>query len=237
MLMYIFPRQFGLHNVFTSEVDKTKTSQSLQDYTVRDEEIAKLLRQTTASHRGAPKIPKRLRGTAKELARRLQIQHKRCSYYELLQHYCPCPYGFRYSRRHNTPKQPPASIRVGRSSGVKSKREALSTQANSHTQSTNCAGTDTKTKAEVLAGETETVVELACPKADVYAFCRATLIKLIPEAFWGSGDTGKHNRAVFLRKVHHFICLRRFETTSLHELLQDFRVSSSIAPKQSVARS
>ncbi|KAH8199578.1 hypothetical protein TruAng_006275 [Truncatella angustata] len=41
VMMYMFPRQFGLHNVFTSKVDFAHTAQRLQDYTLREQEIAK----------------------------------------------------------------------------------------------------------------------------------------------------------------------------------------------------
>ncbi|RYP54201.1 hypothetical protein DL768_000980 [Monosporascus sp. mg162] len=40
VMMYMFPRQFGLHNVFTSRVNFKETSQRLKDYTLREDEIA-----------------------------------------------------------------------------------------------------------------------------------------------------------------------------------------------------
>ncbi|KAI8960938.1 hypothetical protein F5Y11DRAFT_248676 [Daldinia sp. FL1419] len=88
VMMYIFPRQFGLHNVFTSKINFKETSQRLKDYTLREEEIfekfGRLNEPTTRV-----KIPKRLRGTATELVRKTQILHQRCSYSKLLQHHCP----------------------------------------------------------------------------------------------------------------------------------------------------
>ncbi|KAL2002309.1 hypothetical protein VTN02DRAFT_216 [Thermoascus thermophilus] len=85
VMKYIFPRQFGLHNVFTSPVDPRETAQPLKDYTVREDEIAR--RQQGES--GAPlKIPKRLRGTV-ELVQRLQRRNASCPYTELLRYYCP----------------------------------------------------------------------------------------------------------------------------------------------------
>ncbi|KAI5927818.1 hypothetical protein F4810DRAFT_284831 [Camillea tinctor] len=88
VMMYMFPRQFGLHNVFTSKVNLKETSQRLKDYTLREEEIAEKF-----GRLGDPNVrvrtPKRLRCRANELVRRLQILHQRCSYSELLQHYCP----------------------------------------------------------------------------------------------------------------------------------------------------
>lgn len=87
MLKYIFPRQFNLHNVFTSTVDRKETAQTFKEYTFREEEIA-------AANK-SPKlgveenIPKRLRGITFELVARMQRLHKRCSYHALLKYYCP----------------------------------------------------------------------------------------------------------------------------------------------------
>lgn len=84
ILMYIFPRQFGLHNVFTSEVDTRETVQPFKDYTLREEEI-----DSKYPEKKAIKIPKRLHGKPKDLVRTLQVLHSRCSYNNLLEYYCP----------------------------------------------------------------------------------------------------------------------------------------------------
>ncbi|KAI1756676.1 hypothetical protein F4782DRAFT_277501 [Xylaria castorea] len=102
VMMYIFPRQFGLHNVFTSTVDPKETSQRLKDYTLREEEIYKEFGRL-GDNRVHMKTPRRLRGRAKDLVRRLQVLHQRCSYSRLLQHYCPvCPSSYRASVIINT---------------------------------------------------------------------------------------------------------------------------------------
>ena len=88
VMMYIFPRQFKLHNVFTSQVDFKETSQRLKDYTLREEEILEKFGQLTKSTTRV-QMPKRLRGTATELVERMQILHQRCSYSKLFQHHCP----------------------------------------------------------------------------------------------------------------------------------------------------
>lgn len=88
--MYMFPRQFGLHNVFTSSVDPFQTSHKFQDYTLREVEIArKFGRLESAAHVRQIKVPKRLRGAAEQLVERVQIAHGRCSYVEMLRYYCP----------------------------------------------------------------------------------------------------------------------------------------------------
>ena len=82
--MYLFPRQFGLHNVFTSNVDTHQTVQPFQDYTLREDEINKKF----AGPKPA-KVPKRLRGRASALVYKFQVQHSRCAYKKLLDYYCP----------------------------------------------------------------------------------------------------------------------------------------------------
>ena len=89
ILMYIFPRQFGLHNVFVSTVNRQKTMQKFQDYTLREEEISKIFPAAADGKKAANHVPKRLRGKVMHLVKRLQVLHKRCSYAEMLHHYCP----------------------------------------------------------------------------------------------------------------------------------------------------
>jgi telomerase reverse transcriptase len=86
-MMYVFPRQFGLHNAFTSKVDFKETAHKLKDYTMREQEISVKFGQLGGN--GKVSIPKRLRGATQELVQRLQVLHSRCSYSQLLQHYCP----------------------------------------------------------------------------------------------------------------------------------------------------
>ena len=40
VMKYIFPKQFGLHNAFSSAVDPRETVQPFKDYTLREREIA-----------------------------------------------------------------------------------------------------------------------------------------------------------------------------------------------------
>lgn len=95
LMKYIFPRQFGLHNVFTSRVDFRETVQPFKDYTVREDEIkaaerAALLKKGLSSKTDLTnKLPKRLRGGLVSLIRKLQKRHTRCAYTELLKYYCP----------------------------------------------------------------------------------------------------------------------------------------------------
>ena len=93
IMKYIFPRQFGLHNVFTSSVDPKETAHPFKDYTIREQEISraagKVIGVSRRQQRNACHLPKRLRGSAPRLIARLLKLHSRCSYVELLRYYCP----------------------------------------------------------------------------------------------------------------------------------------------------
>jgi telomerase reverse transcriptase len=97
ILRYIFPRQFGLHNVFTSKVDPRETAMPFKDYTLRDKEIhqsmCRALEEKASDEREVSKwkshTPRRLRGATVALIDRLRTLNHRCSYVELLRHYCP----------------------------------------------------------------------------------------------------------------------------------------------------
>jgi telomerase reverse transcriptase len=103
VMKYIFPRQFGLHNVFTSVVDTRESVQPFKDYTLREAEIARRdelnRRSRDASEeeqrKEKNKLPKRLRSKALALVQQMQRRNQRCSYTELLRHYCPIEVGLR----------------------------------------------------------------------------------------------------------------------------------------------
>lgn len=222
-MMYMFPRQFGLHNVFTSPTDRTQTSQRFQDYTLREKEIENFLRRKLRGKQvQMPKVPKRLRGPVEQLVRHLQILHSRCAYWELLRHYCPSEHldPLRRSANANTGHHVQPLLENLRAP------DSISSQHPSLQHSKRRLRTP-HVRCQNLAHDKQTsVVDMATPSSQVSAFCQAVLTKVIPRRFWGVGDTASHNATVFLRKVNHFIKLRRFETMSLHEIVQDLKVSS-----------
>lgn len=62
--------------------------------------------------------------------------------------------------------------------------------------------------------------DMACPTAHVSAFCRAVISKVIPHGFWGCD----HNRRIIMYWIDQFVCLRRFESLSLHQVTQKLQV-------------
>ncbi|KAL2290998.1 hypothetical protein FJTKL_14896 [Diaporthe vaccinii] len=210
MMMYMFPRQFGLHNVFTSNVDSAQTAQKFQDYTLREEEILKKFRKKEGCINVLDvRIPKRLRGTLEHLVRRLQTLHARCSYVELLQHHCPLhrrtPDG--HASRHRGDAKTPSVASKLSGKAPRDRKKFRSTPS-----STNPL-------------KLSSVTGLATPISQVSAFCQAALSKIIPHEFWGHGDVQTHNRGKLLKTVDRFIKLRRFETMSLHEVMQGLKVT------------
>ncbi|KAL2046145.1 hypothetical protein N7G274_001592 [Stereocaulon virgatum] len=201
VMKYIFPKQFGLHNVFTSIVDTSETVQPFKDYTLREQEISQIARRamskTNASGNGfgvvKQRLPKRLRGKTFNLVRDLQKYHSRCSYHELFKHYCP--------RRMCT---------------TRDRTEAYTTKSIS-------PGTAPQPEASKPS-----FFALATPHSNVSAFCRAVLSILIPNDFWGNGDQGQTNKVALMQHVDRFVRLRRFENMSLHVVYQGLKLNNVI---------
>ncbi|KAI9924072.1 hypothetical protein MW887_007311 [Aspergillus wentii] len=251
VMKYIFPRQFGLHNVFTSVTDSRETVLPFKDYTFREEEIfrAEALKRhrrqkpsvTPADEedqRAEPiKIPKRLRGEAVNLVQKLQSRNKGFSYVELLKYYCPSessgPWKFGSMQSQPDSKAPSSDPKSSVS-------EQLVTQARiSHHSSPGGALMGFQSNQPIpssLNGESGgnptvpapkiSLTEYATPPSSVSAFCRAVLRKLIPPHFYGTGQHGKLNEKIIHKHVDQFIRMRRFETLSLHQVCKGLKITS-----------
>jgi telomerase reverse transcriptase len=83
--------------VFTSKVDRRETAMAFKDYTLREKEIhqsmsralGKKVTDAEEMRKWKSRVPKRLRGATITLVDRLRTLNYRCSYTELLRHYCP----------------------------------------------------------------------------------------------------------------------------------------------------
>ena len=97
IMRYMFPLQYSLHNVFTSKVDLRETAMPFNDYTLREKEIHQSMcrdlgdkvHDASEVAKWKSRIPKRLRGNPVLLVEKLRILNQRCSYTEMLRHYCP----------------------------------------------------------------------------------------------------------------------------------------------------
>ncbi|MCJ1247012.1 hypothetical protein MMC30_004223 [Trapelia coarctata] len=204
VMKYIFPRQFGLHNVFTSSVDSRETSHAFKDYTLREREIAQFaqrhnMRSSKISAGFSRSLPRRLRGYLVTLVSKLQIMHSRCSYSALLKHYCPVHY---------------IDGREWRRSVKKLHRRSAARRLP--------GSTNQKAISDFVSGSS--LVDAATPSEHVSAFCRAVLCKLIPSDLWGTGSEGRENRDILLHQVDRFINLRRFENLTLHNVSQKLKI-------------
>lgn len=233
-MKYIFPRQFGLHNVFTSPVDLRETVQPFKDYTLREQEIARHQRQIERKSAGPARslkvhLPKRLRGPAVALVKKFQKLHSRCCYTELLRHYCP-PVGISVSSYpdvaanicQNSHEPLQQSVRRDQDQNPRSQRAQASPSDDS-------VNDQTKGHSH-LADENRNgpMIEFATPASDVSAFCRAALSSLIPHGFWGVGKEADANQKAIMRHVDRFIHLRRFENLSLHLVFQKIKVEGNL---------
>ncbi|KAJ6013379.1 hypothetical protein N7540_007970 [Penicillium herquei] len=212
--MYIFPRQFGLRNVFIPTGDANEQFTSIGHVSREDEIFA------DDEYR---KTPKRLRGLATDLTQRLRVRHSRCSYHELLKHYCPT--------KSNGPWKLEA---VESPTGSQDKSHLDSSGGNPVTQlqtkSPALTPLDPKVNKLGAGGRVQkpkvTLTDHATPASSVSAFCRAVLLKLIPPKFFGEGPDGVLNRKMIMKHVESFIKLRRFESLSLHEVCKGLKVAS-----------
>jgi telomerase reverse transcriptase len=216
IMKYIFPLQFGLHNVFTSVVNKQETAQEFKDYTLREHEI------NYAEHRNAQKaqggsrmkgrkIPKRLRGGPLSIIWKLRRRHSRCSYTQLLRHHCPIRVDSSSAFRLSPPAEP------GQSSGN------FRTQLSSVNINLSLLSGDNEEVHRVKAGDS--ILAYATPTGNVSAFCRAVVRRVLPRNALGEGVDGEHNLQVLLGHVGRFVQMRRYESLSLHEIFQNVRIN------------
>jgi hypothetical protein len=61
---------------------------------------------------------------------------------------------------------------------------------------------------------------MACSTADVSAFCRAVVAKVIPHDFFGEDS----NKRTIMYWIDQFISLRLFESLTLHQVTQKIQV-------------
>ncbi|KAL9099832.1 MAG: hypothetical protein Q9163_004720 [Psora crenata] len=231
LMKYIFPKQFSLHNVFTSKVDYKETVQPLKDYTLREEEIAqqehRLKSRLPFLQDLEQRIPRRLRGEPVKLVRELQRRHSRCSYSEILEYHCP-------KGSNSSATKPNVSGHCRPSKRSRHERSiAAQNSADSSLPATRSAHTVNHAVPPLMGCDTlvstggassSFLVDLATPEAQVSAFCRATLSNLIPDGFWGQGEARQQNKAIIMRDIDRFVRLRRFESMSLHTVYQRLKL-------------
>ncbi|KAK4942219.1 Telomerase reverse transcriptase [Elasticomyces elasticus] len=191
---YVFPRQFGLHNAFTSTVDPAETAQPFKDYTFRELEIeARPKRKSTW-------MPRRLRGAITPLLRKVQRSHQSLSYTQLLRHYCPAG---------NPQWQESCTWLQARS--IPS-TEPLATQVAGPNSSSGRPASDNNAYDDATS-----FLPHSTPVVAVSAFCRSAIARLLPADTFGRGIEGQRNHKKVMVSIHEFVQMRRFETMTLHK--------------------
>ena len=227
LMKYIFPRQFGLHNVFTSRVDPMETTQVFKDYTLREHEISlqeeSLRLKTKRPQNIENRIPKRLRGETLRLVQELQKRSSRCSFEMLLRYYCPVPKRdsvmLSSSQKVNGRSNKRVKIRPTSAQEIHdTARTARSLESDPSLHALEDDGKDRQ-----LAYSSPSITDMANSHAEISAFCRSVMSKLIPNKFWGSSYEGENKREI-MKSVDRFIALRRFESLSLHAVFQHIKV-------------
>ena len=207
ILRYFFPKQFKMHNAFTSQIDRRQTVQPYKDYTFREDELNRL------SKKKIVRVPKRLRGSILKLIRGVRTAHKRCPYSQLLLYYCPMPSSSR------------SSIRTA---------PALST-----IPPPTASSTDFKTQLSVELSAVDapehesqhedietSFIPYTTPTNRVVNFITAAVKNILPKKAFGTGKKGHDNWHHILRWIQRFIHMRRFESMSLHEVVQGISLKS-----------
>ncbi|KAF5382158.1 hypothetical protein D9615_004408 [Tricholomella constricta] len=199
---YIFPRQYGLTAPFL-EANSKKRTFGFPDYTDREAEI---------KAKGSCKTPKRLKEIL-PLLETMLWRHIKCRY-KLLRDKLQSTDGTRLD----------SSIILE----CISEQSLLLSQAPLGGSNTSFDSSGNPilpvglTQAERHAKSKPRFADFACPNVEVYRYVALVTKAVIPKAFWGS----EANFQVILRYVKEFIQCRRFETLTLHHIIQGFSTSA-----------
>jgi telomerase reverse transcriptase len=216
VMKYIFPRQSGLHNVFTSIVDKNETAQEFKDYTLREHEIkhAEYRRLNGRGPRIPPRslrAPKRLRGVTSQMIQEMRKRHSKCSYTQLLRHHCPVRAVDTYATR-----LPFLADSQQHSGNIKTQLSSL--------RSTHSEPTEQDDFHESINVE-QSILTYATQTTNVSSYCRAVIRRILPRHSLGIGADGDHNISLLLTNIDRFVRMRRHETLSLHEVQQNLKLN------------
>ncbi|KAJ5096965.1 Telomere reverse transcriptase [Penicillium angulare] len=218
VMMYMFPRQFRLRNVFVPTGDAHEQFTS-HGHIFREDEIF-----AGDEH---PKLPKRLGGTAAGLAHKLRARHARCSYHQLLKYYCPADSNGPWKLDPCTQSQK-SQNQSGEPGSSTETNLVTQVQTNSFTPilPSEGPGGNEPIPENLIRKPKIGLTDYATPASSVSAFCRAVLLKLIPFKFFGDGPEGTFNRKLIMKHVDAFIKMRRFESLSLHEVCKGLKITS-----------
>ncbi|KAJ1301223.1 hypothetical protein OPQ81_003632 [Rhizoctonia solani] len=207
---YMFPLQYGLHNVFTCALHYWENGGRFRDYRDREAEIRE---------RGSCKTPKRLKSVL-ALIQGLIRRHRRFNYQRVCQAICR------------------SRVNVSALSELDQSKilELMSEYSHSITASYMLSQIPEKSyqifhpslvfphgasEAALEVKLKPRFVEFACSHHEVLRYVKTVVDEVIPHAFWGSNT----NRKIIDEHIHTIITQRRFETVTLHQLVQKLRIA------------
>ncbi|GAA5971226.1 hypothetical protein JCM11641_004195 [Rhodosporidiobolus odoratus] len=198
---YIFPRQYGMHSPFTQSRSKS-SFEVTPDYLDREVEIKKV---------GSSKTPERLK-PALGLLGKLAVLSQRCNYRKLLDRACPS----KISHKPLGEEEMSAVLDLVSEPRTQASRANVSVEI-SHASQILPHG---ETQADQVVEKKPKLAEFACSFYEVEKYILDVVEQIIPRAFWGSVENSKLIRS----SVSAFVQMRRWETTSVHALLQGFAI-------------
>jgi telomerase reverse transcriptase len=198
---YIFPSQYGLSSVFMHR----KQTYQQPDYSDREQEIKVL---------GNCKTPKRLKDVL-SLVEKMIWRHGKCGYKPLRDKVCP-------SKVVSTNNQAmDSSIILEMVSEHSLRLETQPTRYNGDTSidsNGNSILPQGLSQAKKHGMNKPRFIEFTCSYVEVFRYVMLVTKMVIPKQFWGS----RKNFKLVQNYVREFIVARRFETVSLHRVLQGF---------------
>ncbi|CCF51257.1 uncharacterized protein UHO2_00683 [Ustilago hordei] len=215
---YVFPRQFGLHNVFTGARDFDTTTQPFRDYTVREVEIKAL---------GAKRTPKVLKNVLPVLGKIL-ARHDKLNYRALLDRCCPSrvPKGRLTAEERQQIVKDLAEVEVldplPQHDVPFRTVQRIDSQANQSKSQQTTATAHVKVTFELAPPipRKPRYTNYAIPTTgQVVHFITLVTKSLLPRDLFGS----LHNQKLVLNTIGEFVRLRRYESFNLHQIAQSFR--------------
>ncbi|GAA5934697.1 telomerase reverse transcriptase [Sporobolomyces koalae] len=243
---YMFPYEFGLYNVFSSAgtaggVGSANGMRVRPDTEDRELEIKKL---------GTIKTPKRIKG--KQLFENLDkliVLYQRCNFRKLLTVKCPSKvshkkldeqakknliFDMMTSSNEDDDEMVPATQTSRMASMPGSLPTTMTTQSTDSGTVGNTIDRSFSNTSGIPQGEEGSSItaipqkvhvkpklaEFACTPYEVESYVMAVVRDVIPRSFWGS----ESNAQLIFKQISQFLRMRRFETISLHTLLQGFSV-------------
>ncbi|KAF3916552.1 hypothetical protein ABW20_dc0102400 [Dactylellina cionopaga] len=177
-------------------------------------------------------IPQRFRGEILHLVGELIRLQRRCKYHPLLQHYCPSsvidpnvP-----DPRPRVPAPPPSNQRSPagsmqfRTQVIKPRVPATLGNKGASLQGFEQVNAPKQHPSQEISPQ-DPILLYTTTSHCVFVFLRAVIGNIVPLAFWGNGKAAIKNREMFFSHLEKFVKLRRYESLSLHEVIQGFKMT------------